>query len=246
VRLTVLGGGGGIPEPGGACSGYLVEHEGFHLLLDPGYATYPRLIEHVSADDLGAVLVSHGHPDHCADLNPLLRARVFGDRPKDTLPVCALPGALDAILAIEPGGWLKPVTDLRTFEAGERFEVGPFEVATFGLPHYVPNAGFRLSAGGRTVAYTGDTGPTDDLLTLARDADLFLGEATHPRREEKGLLHLNAHAVGEYATRAGVRHLVLTHLWPGTPPEDALEAARETYGGRLDVARPGLVLEISR
>lgn len=246
MRLTVLGGGGGIPEPGGACSGYLVEHEGFHVLLDPGYATYPRLIEHVTPDDLGAVFVSHGHPDHCADLNPLLRARVFGSRPKDSLPVFALPGALDAILAIEPGGWLGPVTDLRTFEAGERFEVGPFEVETFGLPHYVPNAGFRLTADGRTLAYTGDTGPTEDLLAFARDADLFLCEATHPRRQDEGMLHLNAREVGDYGTRAGVQHLVLTHLWPGTPPEDALEAARETYGGRLDIARPGLVLEISR
>lgn len=246
MRLTVLGGCGGIPEPGSACSGYLVAHEGFYLLLDPGYATFPRLIEHIPADDVGAVLVSHEHPDHCADLNPLLRARVFGGRSGERLPVFALPGALDAMLSIEPGGWLDPVTGLSTFEAGDRFEIGPFEVETFGLPHHVPNAGFRISAGGHTLAYTGDTGTTADLVTLARDADLFLCEATHPRRVEEGVLHLNAHDVGEYATRGGVQHLVLTHLWPGTPPEDAQEAAREAYAGHLDVARPGLVLEIGR
>lgn len=246
MRLTILGGCGGIPEPGSACSGYLVEHEGFHLLLDPGYATYPRLIEHISADDLGAVLVSHEHPDHCLDLNPLLRARVFGARPKERLPVFALPGALDAILAIEPGGWLEPVTGLTTFQAGERFEVGPYAIETLELPHHVPNAGFRIAAGGQTLVYTGDTGPTEDLVTLARDADLFLCEATYPRRVDEGVLHLNARAVGDYATRAGGRHLVLTHLWPGIPPEDALQAATETYTGRIDVARPGLVLEIAR
>jgi hypothetical protein len=44
----------------------------------------------------------------------------------------------------------------------------------------VPNAGLRLTAGGKTLAYTGDTGPSPDLLDLAREADLFLAEATFP------------------------------------------------------------------
>ncbi len=246
MRLTVLGGCGGIPEPGSACSGYLVEHDGFHLLIDPGYATFPRLIEHISAAEVGAVLVSHAHPDHCADVNPLLRARAMGAGPGEPLPLLALPGTLDAVLAIEPPGWLEPVTELRTFEAGVQFEVGPFDVDTFELPHHVPDAGFRISAGGVTLAYTGDTGPTEDLLTLARDVDLFLCEASFVRQTRAGALHLNARDVGDYATRAGVQHLVLTHLIPGTPPEDALDAARETYVGPLDVARPGLVLEIGR
>ena len=74
MRLTVLGGCGGWPAAGLACSGYLVEHDGFRLLIDPGYAIVPRLLEVADAADVDAVLVSHGHPDHCADLNPLLRA----------------------------------------------------------------------------------------------------------------------------------------------------------------------------
>ena len=80
MRLTVLGGCGGWPAAGLACSGYLVEHDGFRLLIDPGYAIVPRLLAVVDAAAVDAVLVSHGHPDHCADLNPLLRgwARYFG------------------------------------------------------------------------------------------------------------------------------------------------------------------------
>ena len=79
MRLTVLGGAGGFPPAGGACSGYLIEHDGFRLLVDPGYAIVPRLLEIVPAEAIDAVLVSHGHPDHVADLNPLLRARLMGD-----------------------------------------------------------------------------------------------------------------------------------------------------------------------
>lgn len=82
MRLTVLGGCGVWPGAGQACGGYLVEHDGFRLLVDPGYATLPRLLGHVDARQVDAVYVSHRHPDHCADLNPLLRARALAeDRP---------------------------------------------------------------------------------------------------------------------------------------------------------------------
>ena len=77
VRLTVLGGCGGWPAGAAGCSGYLIEHDGFRVLADPGYATFPRLLEHCDAAAVDAVLVSHGHPDHCADLSPLLRARAL-------------------------------------------------------------------------------------------------------------------------------------------------------------------------
>src|SRR5262245_23182775 len=105
VRLTVLGACGAWPEPGQACSGFLVEHDGFRLLVDAGYATMPRLLQHMAASELDAVYISHGHPDHCSDLNPLLRARAMGGEPAPPLPVYALPGALDAVLALD-----RPVT----------------------------------------------------------------------------------------------------------------------------------------
>jgi ribonuclease BN (tRNA processing enzyme) len=82
-----------------ACSGYLIEHDVFRLLIDPGYATVPRLLERTTADLIDAVFISHGHPDHCADLNPLLRARALRDDPPGPIPVYALPGALDAVWA---------------------------------------------------------------------------------------------------------------------------------------------------
>jgi len=75
VRLTVLGACGAWPEPGQACSGYLVEHDGFRLLVDAGYATVPRLLERVAASQLDAVFISHGHPDHCADPTPAASRR---------------------------------------------------------------------------------------------------------------------------------------------------------------------------
>src|SRR5215472_6443568 len=174
MRLTVLGGCGAWPAAGSACSGYLVEHDGFRLLIDPGYAILPRLLGILDAAELDAVLVSHGHPDHCADLNPLLRARAMQDEPAPALPVYAPPGALGPVLALDRPGMLDDAISLREFAPGDRLEVGPFGVRSWLLPHWVQNAGLRLEADGRTLAYTGDSGPSPRLADLARGADIFL------------------------------------------------------------------------
>ncbi len=180
MRLTVLGACGAFPAAGSACSGFLVEADGFRLLMDVGYATMPRLLSYLPASSVDAVVISHGHPDHCADLNPLLRARALRDDPAPSLPVYAPPRALDAVLALDRPGMLASAISLSTFAPGEGFELGPFAVATFDLPHFTPNAGIRLTADGRSLAYTGDTGPSPSVVALAQDADVFLAEATHP------------------------------------------------------------------
>jgi ribonuclease BN (tRNA processing enzyme) len=246
VRLTVLGGCGAWPAAGQACSGYLVEHEGFRVLVDPGYAVLPRLLELVPAEAVDAVLMSHGHPDHCADLHPLLRARALRDDPAPALPVHVLPGAADRVLALDRPGLLDDAYVLHEFTAGDRFEVGTFAMASWPLPHSVPNAGLRLEAAGRALAYTGDTGPSPDLLDLARDADVFLAEASFPERvPADSARHLSsALQAGEHAARAGAGRLLLTHLLPGSDPEAAVAAARRAYPGEVEVARGGLTVEV--
>jgi ribonuclease BN (tRNA processing enzyme) len=247
VRLTVLGGCGAWPEAGRACSGYLVEHDGFRLLVDVGYATVPRLLEWVRADQVDAVFISHGHPDHCADLNPLLRARALRDDPPAPLPLYSLPGALDAVLALDRPGMLTDAYVLHEFTAGTALDIGPFHAQTRPLPHWVPNAGIRLAAGERVLAYTGDAGPSPGVVDLARGADLLLAEATYVDRvPEHSRRHLtSAREAGHQARDAGARHLVLTHLWPGTDAAASQAAARDTFDREVGVATPGLVFDLS-
>jgi ribonuclease BN (tRNA processing enzyme) len=242
----VLGGSGAWPTAAQACSGYLVQDDGFTLLIDPGYATLPRLLEQVAVRDVDAVLISHGHPDHCADLNPLLRARAMADDPPPALEVHTLPGAIDAVLALDSPRTLAGAFAVREFTAGQRFGIGPFDVRTWLLPHFVPNAGIRLASGTGTVAYTGDTGPSPDIAVLARDAGALLAEATFPRRvpADSAAFLSSALQAGQHAAAAGAGALLLTHLWPGTDPAAALAAAGESYPGPVSVARPGLTLDL--
>ena len=243
----MLGGCGAWPAAGQACSGYLVEHDGFRLVLDLGYATLPRLLEYLPADRADAVWISHGHPDHCVDLNPLLRARALQDDPPAALPVWALPGALDAVLALDKPSMLAGSYALREFTAGSAFQIGPFQVQTRLLPHHVPNAGIRLTAGGGVLAYTGDTGPSRHVVALARDADVLLAEATYVDEVPGGDAPYltSAKQAGQQAAEAAARHLVLTHLWPGTDPAAAEAAAAREFGGRISVASSGLVVEVT-
>lgn len=238
----MLGGCGAFPLRGESCSGFLVEQDGFRLVVDLGYATMPRL----PSPDVDAVIISHGHPDHCADLNPLLRARVLRDDPPPRLPVFAPAGALDAVLALDRPGMLDSGLDLREFNPGDRFEAGPFRVETALLPHWVPNAGLRLSAGGQVLAYTGDSGPSPDVARLARNADVFLAEASYldeVPKDAAGFLS-SATIAGGSAAQAAAGHLVLTHLMDGTSPAAAVDAARSRFRGEVTTARSGMVLRL--
>jgi ribonuclease BN (tRNA processing enzyme) len=157
------------------------------------------------------------------------------------LPVYALPGALDPVLALDAPAMLAGSYTLHDLESVG--SIGPFAVRSVRLPHFVPDLGVRLEAGG-SLAYTGDAAPDDAVLALARDVDVLLAEAsfarTVPERSRAGLN--SAATVGGQATAAGVGRLVLTHLFPTTDAADALDAARESYAGPVDVAVPGLTL----
>jgi ribonuclease BN (tRNA processing enzyme) len=126
--------------------------------------------------------------------------------------------------------------------------IGPFTIETVLLPHPRPNAGIRVTADGQTLAYTGDCGPSEALVRLARDADLLLAEASYAAEvpeELVGALSSSTDA-GRQASGAGVGRLVLTHLMPATDPDAAVAAARRSFAGSIDVARPGLVIDLDQ
>ena len=247
MRLTILGGGAAWPTPHQACSGYLVEHDGHTLLVDPGYAVLPQLLALRPDADVDAVLVSHGHLDHCADLVAVLSARHAAGA-RTPLPVLAPRGVLPALLHAAPDRTATRTAEVVPVADGDTCVLGPFRVAAALLPHHVPTAGFRISADRRVLAYTGDSGECQERVALATGADVLLAEATYTGEVpvgERGYLSSSTQAV-QLALAARVEHTILTHHRPGEAVEPWLAAARVAGLGNVLAASAGMSVELGR
>jgi ribonuclease BN (tRNA processing enzyme) len=248
VRLTVLGCAGTFPGPDSPCSGYLLEHDGFRLVIDLGAGALGQLQRHVGLLDIDAVYVSHLHADHCIDLVAYSYARRYhpsGQPPP--LPVYGPKGLRERIFAsyeAPPAFGLESVYDWREVPPGEH-RIGPFEVLTQRVNHPVECHGLRISAGGRTLAYSGDTGVCDELVDVARGADLFLCEASwaHQPDNPPGI-HLSGHEAGESAARAEVGRLLVTHVVAWADPDEVLAEARKAFTGPAELARCGASYDV--
>lgn len=212
MRLDVIGSSPAWPNPGGACSGYLVDGR---LLLDAGPGVLAKLRERGAWPEVVAIAITHLHLDHWGDLIPWVWGTLFGPgnghRPALWLP----PGAreqLRPVLALLGGeDILERAFELAEYEAGTPFEAAGLELTALPVVHYDVGAfGFRVR-GDRILGYSGDSGPCGSLAEIARDADLFLCEATLERAELDGPQrgHLDPEEAAEAG--AGAKRLLLTH-----------------------------------
>jgi ribonuclease BN (tRNA processing enzyme) len=247
VRVTVVGCAGSFPGADSPASCYLIEHDGFRLLLDLGNGALGVLQRTISLDDIDAIALSHLHADHCLDMCGLYVARQYHPRgPRPALPVWG-PSATAARLARaydlpeDPG--MTERFDFRGLVAGEQ-RIGPFTVTATRVNHPVEAYGFRVSADGHAVTYSGDTAACEALIDLARDADLALIEASCLEAQPAPNVHLTAREAAEHARAAGVRHLVLTHLVPWNDREQTLAEARAAFSGEISLAASGLSFDI--
>ncbi len=183
MELTVLGSSGTWPGPGRATCGYLLSHEGAHLWLDAGAGTFSRLQQWIRVDQMTGIVISHGHPDHFSDMLMCFYARRYGGLGEPGLPVFSPSDFTDkaALLVAEEG--MKVLYEDFAFTAlndGDEFTIGPFAIEAIEMVHVgVEALGYRIHAGGVSFAYSGDAGPSDNLVEVARDADMFLCEATY-------------------------------------------------------------------
>ncbi|MDK1473781.1 MBL fold metallo-hydrolase [Streptomyces sp. 549] len=248
MKLTVVGCSGSFPSADSACSSYLVEADGYRMLLDMGNGALGELQRHCGLYDLDAILLSHLHADHCIDMCAYFVARYYrheGGRCAQ-LPVHGPAGTeqrLTTAYADTPSDKaMGEVFDFRTLVSGTTFELGPFRVATEQVAHPVEAYGFRIEYGDRVLTYSGDTGECAAVDRLARDADIFLCEASFTHgKEDVPDLHLNGREAGECAQRAGARRLLLTHIPPWTDAQVNLRDAKAVFDGPVDLARPGAV-----
>jgi ribonuclease BN (tRNA processing enzyme) len=248
VRLTVLGCSGTFPGPESPCSGYLLEHDGYRLVVDLGAGALGQLQRHIDLLEVDAVYVSHLHADHCIDLVAYSYARRY--HPSGIPPVLPVYGPAGTAKRIRdsyeapPSHGLEDVFDFREVPPETR-RLGPFTVIAAQVNHPIECHGLRVEAGGRSLAYSGDTGESDALVELARDVDVFLCEASWLHADDNPPdIHLSGRQAGEHARRAGAGRLLLTHVVPWVSAGTICGEARDAFGGRTELARCGVSYDV--
>jgi ribonuclease BN (tRNA processing enzyme) len=242
VELTVLGCSGSFGGPRkGACSGYLVRSGATSIWVDCGNGTFSHLQRHLAVEELSAVVLTHGHPDHCVDiygLHVLLRYALE----REGLPVYA-PEGLEKFLLSLVHDWGNTF-DWRVIGDGDATTVGDIDLRFSRTDHPPPTYAVEAASDGRRMIYTADTGPGWSVDAFAPGADLVLSEATYLHAHRPAPIHLSAHEAGAAARDAEARRLILTHLWPLLDPAAAAAEGSAAFGGPVTIATPDLITTI--
>ncbi|MCH9815416.1 MAG: MBL fold metallo-hydrolase [Actinomycetia bacterium] len=246
MKLTVVGCAGSFPSAQSPASSYLVEHDGQRIVLDMGNGALGSLQRFTDIYQIDAVVLSHLHIDHFVDLGSYYVARKY--HPEGSAGPIPVYGPDDTAARVVAAYGLQSTADI----AGEldvrplaaKFEIGAFTIETTRMVHPIEAYAIRVSADGRSLTYSGDTGPTPELITAARDTNLALFEGsfvTDPSNPRD--LHLSAAEAGAHARAAGAERLVVTHLVPWNDQEQVhAEAVAEFPGAQ--VASVGLTIEV--
>jgi ribonuclease BN (tRNA processing enzyme) len=239
LRLTILGCDGSFAGPDGACSGYLVRSATTSVWIDCGPGTFANLQRHIELADLDALIVSHQHPDHCAELPIIFNAGLYYVD-MDRVPVHTTAG-VQALTDPQVGlGSAVALFDWVIHGDGDTFEIGDMTV-TFSLTdHPVETYAMRIDCGDSSLVYTADTGPGWHPNELGPKPDVILGEGTMlAGSEDMGIPHLSARQLGERAREVGAGRVVLTHVPPSGEPEANQAEATEAFGRQVELATTG-------
>jgi ribonuclease BN (tRNA processing enzyme) len=249
VEITVLGKSPAMPDAGGANSGYLVREDGFRLLLDCGTGVFAVLRTVCEPTAVNAIVITHMHADHFADLLPYGHALAYtypesGRRPRLLLP----PGGREQLLAIaELFGIGYPIAsafEVEEYDPDETAALGPLALRHREVPHYIRTWACEFSApGSGRFTFGADCAPNRELVEFAKDADLLLLEATEadvpvvPAGDVRG--HMTAREAGEIARRAGVGRLALTHFSDLLDRRVVSREGAAGFGGPVDLVQAG-------
>jgi len=249
VKLYTLGTGTLHPVPNQASAGLALVVDDVLFGFDLGRSVVNRYVE-AGLDPLALRYLhfSHIHPDHCCDIVPLLFALNYASSPARTEPlhITAPEGFTNLLDNLRRGWrWLDSEFPLHIREAEEgSFEEGAARVSTAFLDHgSIANLGYRIEADGKTVAYSGDCGPGDGLLSLAGGANILVSECSYGDAQAQAS-HMSPSRLGQVARAAEIEKLVVTHLYPGTDPDEVISAIGNHFDGETVVATDGMEIEL--
>ncbi|MGY4110957.1 ribonuclease BN (tRNA processing enzyme) [Aeribacillus sp. SP014] len=244
MKVTVVGFWGGYPEANEATSGYLFQEKGFNLLVDCGSAVLSQLQNFVSLSDLDAVILSHYHHDHIADIGPLQYARQITGMLQKSNKILPIYGHSLDTKEFDRLTHLN-VTKGISYDPDQSISIGPFTITFLKTDHPVDCFAMRFTSGHKTVVYTADSSFKNEFIPFSQNADLLICECNMYANEDgKKFGHMNSHEAATIAKEANVKELLLTHLPHKGNHEELIEEAKTIFNGSIKLAKTGLSLHI--
>lgn len=230
MKVTVLGYYGGYPANGIGTSSYLIESNGYHLLMDCGSGALLSLEKVLDPLQLDAVILSHYHHDHVADVGVLQYYwQLHEERPNlQTLPIY---GPTADPLMFGSLTW-PHASQGQGYGPADQLEIGPLTITFLQMKHPVPAFGMRIVErdSGETLVFTADTAYIPELVSFAANADLLMTDTNFFNDKTGTKWHMTAGESGQLAADASVGHLLLTHLPQVGDLQQLRQQAQQTAG----------------
>ncbi|WP_163538671.1 MBL fold metallo-hydrolase [Gracilibacillus sp. YIM 98692] len=239
MKIIPLGVWGGYPKANSANSSFLIEEGGFHLLFDCGSGVLSSVQNYIKVQQLDAVLVSHFHHDHIADIGPLQYAKLIQNQLAEESKILPIYAPGEDKYTFEK---LSSKEDIKAYaiEENHTYQIGPFQIRTIRTTHPVYCLAFRIETKKSSVVLTADTAWQESFVPFADKADLIISESNlYEHLEGKIPGHMSGREAGELANKANAGQLLLTHLPHFGNLNDLVVEASTVYSGHVELAQAG-------
>jgi ribonuclease BN (tRNA processing enzyme) len=249
MKLTFLGTGSIIPTRKRFASGILAD-VGEKLLFDCGPGTMHKLTQAgYDVNKIKYLFITHFHFDHIADYFPILLSRGVKQQTEnvgnDVLNVYGPEGieeAIKSVFEISQFRYMREHLNCTKIKRMDKEEINGYKITSVPAKH--PDAIAYKIAAEKTAVYTGDTEPSDDIISFAKNADLLIHECSYPEGHVEG--HTTADELGDIAKKANVKKLILNHLYPVCEgkEKDMINKIKEDFDGEVLIAEDLMVVEL--
>lgn len=251
MELTVLGSGTCELRASRSSPAYHVQAGPVSILMDLGQGALRGLAQAgLEPSGVDAILISHHHPDHISDIVPFLFALNYAPNMtgKTGIKLIAHPEVHKILERLQDifGHWITPnVEALQKAAAqhGDMIDVSGVMIRAAKVTHIESSLAFRLEYKGRCLVYLGDSEYAPELALLARGADLLITHCAATDARPK-IGHIGPTASGKLAAEAGVKALLLSHLYSEINPAEAVRAASKVFDGHIWAAEDGMRLDL--
>lgn len=239
MKITIVGFWGGYPAKNGATSSYLVEKDNFTLMIDIGSGALSKVQNYKSVSEINAVIVSHYHHDHVADIGVLQYAYLVHNQLNKRHDLLPIYGHQE-----DEQGFKLLSHDYTTgipYDPNESLEIGPFKIEFLKTNHSVPCYGMKITSENCVIVYTADSAYQEEWIDFSKNADLLIADCNfYSDQDGKAAGHMNSSEVGYIAEQANVRELILSHLPQYGEHENLLMDAKGYFNGKVQLAFEGL------